>query len=268
MYKHLAIALLTTSVSIGCANSDGTFRSPTVPNSASLQPVLPKAGGGARLPTCTGASDCAAGALVCTNEDQTVTVGPTVITDRSSGLSSDGRGPYVQGADNVRYSLVSVVTTLHLEKPKGSVKNPRTYVVNLSNPVPGGGGIPLGIIADNNDINIETQWYTVGNARQNYHNIAVGQTVTADQIDLTFHINGRFHILQMGSQAYGHCHAAPTAVFGTGTSSGTIFRASATKWVLDLPAGSVGRLFDLYNTDQYAVDKGLYYTQLHFEIGN
>jgi hypothetical protein len=40
------------------------------------------------------------------------------------------------------------------------------------------------------------------------------------------------------------------------------------KWVIDLPAGSVGRLFDLYNTTQYAVDKGLYYTQLHYEIGN
>ncbi len=91
--------------------------------------------------------------------------------------------------------------------------------------------------------------------------------MTADQIDVTFHVNGRFHVLQMGPQAYGHCHAAPTAVTGNATSSGTIYRASATKWVIDLPAGSVGRLFDLYNTDQYAVDKGLYYTQLHFEIG-
>ena len=37
---------------------------------------------------------------------------------------------------------------------------------------------------------------------------------------------------------------------------------------IDLPQGSMGRLFDLYNTDEYAVDKGLYYTQLHFAIGN
>jgi hypothetical protein len=33
-----------------------------------------------------------------------------------------------------------------------------------------------------------------------------------------------------------------------------------TKWAVDLPAGSIGRLLDLYNTDQYAVDKGRYYT--------
>jgi hypothetical protein len=95
----------------------------------------------------------------------------------------------------------------------------------------------------------------------------VGQTVIANQIDVGFHINGRYHVLQMGPQPYGHCHAGTTLVHGTGTSSGTIYRASATKWMIDLPAGSVGRLFDLYNTTYYAVDKGTYYTQLRYEIG-
>ncbi len=268
MRQQFFAAFIALAAIVGCTIIEPSLPSPTNPSDSAVLLGSVRAAGGSRLPTCSGASDCAAGALVCTGEDNTATIGPTVITDYSTGLSSDGRGPYVQGTDNVRYSLVTVVTTLHLEKPKGSVKNPRTYRINLDNPVPGGGGIPLGTIADNNDINIETQWYTANNARQNLHNIPIGSTVTADQIDVTFHINGRFHILQMGPQAYGHCHAAPTAVVGTGTSSGTIFRASATKWVLDLPAGSIGRLFDLYNTDQYAVDKGLYYTQLHFEIGN
>ncbi len=213
-------------------------------------------------------SDCAAGPGICTGEDGTATVGPTVIADHSSGVSSDGRGSYIQGTDAVAHSVVMWLATLEFEKSSKSVKHPRKFTVNLNNPVPGGGGVPLGTITDGNDNQIETQWYRAGDARQNLHNIAVGQTVTAQQIDVTFHINGRFHILQMGPQPYGHCHSAPTAVFGTGTSSGTIFRASETKWVIDLPAGSVGRLFDLYNTDQYAVDKGLYYTQLHLEIGN
>lgn len=220
-----------------------------------------------KLPTCSGSSDCAAGPLVCTGEDQTATVGPTVITDHSGGLSSDGRGSYIQGTDNVQYSVVLTVATMSLAQSGKSVKNPRKYTVSLNNPVPGGGGVPLGSITDGNNINLETQWYRVGDTRQNLHNIPVGQTVTANQMNVTFHVNGHFHILQMGPQPYGHCHSAPTAVFGTGTSSGTIHRASDTKWVIDLPAGSVGRLFDLYNTDQYAVDKGLYYTQLHFEIG-
>lgn len=232
------------------------------------QVTMARGGGHAGPPTCSGASDCAAGPVICTGEDGTGTVGPTVITDDSNGLSSDGRGSYIQGTDGVRNSVVVYVAGISFDKSSKSVKNPRKYTVNLNNPVPGGGGVPLGNITDGNDINIETQWYRVGDARQNLHNIPVGQTVTADQMHVAFHINGRFHILQMGPQPFGHCHSVPTAVFGAGTSSGTIYRASETKWVIDLPAGSVGRLFDLYNTDQYAVDKGLYYTQLHFEIGS
>jgi hypothetical protein len=151
---------------------------------------------------------------------------------------------------------------------RDSIKNPRRYSVNLNHPVPGEGGVPLGIVTAGSYTNIEIQWYRVGDARQNLHNIAIGQTVPAGMMAVTFHIEGRFHVLQAGPLAYGHCHAAPTRVYGTGTSSGTIYRASATRWVMDLPVGSAARLFDLYNTDQYAVDKGLYYTDLHFEIGN
>ena len=226
-----------------------------------------RAGGGGGLPTCTGASDCAAGPVICTGEDGTSTVAPTAITDYSDGLSSDGRGAYVQGANGVRNSVVLWAAFLAFDKSSKSIKNPRKDAVNLNYPVPGGGGVPLGTIVDGNDSNLEVQWYRVGDARQNLHNIPVGATVTANQMNVTFHINGRYHILQMGPQPYGHCHSVPTAVFGTGTTSGTIYRASATKWVFDLPQGSVGRLFDLYNTNQYAVDKGLYYMQLHFEIG-
>ena len=225
-------------------------------------------GGGGGLPTCSGTSDCAAGPDVCTGEDATATVAPTLITDYLNGLSSDGRGPYVQGTDGVAASVVVWLATLEFNKSSKSVKNPRKFTVNLSNPVPGGGGVALGNITDGNDNHIETQWYRVGNTRQNLHDIPVGQTVTANQIDVSFHLNGHFHVLQMGPQPYGHCHSAPTAVFGTGTSTGTIHRAGTTKWVIDLPPGSVGRLFDLYNTDQYAVDKGLYYMQLHYEIGS
>jgi len=247
-----------------CDNAPGSI--PTGPR----PPAADRAGhgGGSALPTCSGAGDCAAGPLVCTAEDGTATVAPTIIADFAGGVSSDGRSPYIQGTDGVTYSVVVTVATVSFGKSSKSVKHPRTYSVNLNNPVPGGGGVPLGTITDGSDINIETQWYRVGDARQNLHDIPVGQTVTAAQIDVTFHINGRFHILQMGPQPYGHCHSAATAVFGSGTSSGTIYRASATKWVIDVPDGSVGRLFDLYNTDQFAVDKGLYYTRLHYEIGN
>ena len=261
MNSRSGFALAVVALLAACLDSAG----PTWSLGAN-RAVLARANG-SKLPTCSGKDGCAAGPVICTNEDGTATVAPTVLSDYSMGVSSDGRGAYVQGVDGVDYSVVLYLITTSFQKSSKSVKNPRQYTVNLNFPVTGGGGVPLGIITDGNDINIETQWYRVGDTRQNLHNIPIGSTVTANQLDVTFHINGRFHVLQMGPQPYGHCHAAPTAVFGNGTSTASIYRASATKWIVDLPEGSIGRLFDLYNTDQYAVDKGLYYTQLHFEIG-
>jgi len=266
MSKYFLIPALALTTIAGCGKPDVTSVSSTAPSEPS--PSALHAAGGAKLPTCSGASDCVAGPVVCTGEDNTALIAPTVLSDLSAGVSSDGRGPYVQGTDGVRYSIVIFVAGLTLDRPNKGIKNPRKYVVNLNNPVPGGGGSALGIVTDGNDVNIETQWYRSGNARVSLHNMLIGQTVTANQIDVSFHVNGRFHVLQMGPQAYGHCHGITTLVNGAGTSSGKIYRASATKWVVDLPPGSVGRLFDLYNTTQYAVDKGLYYTQLHYEIGN
>ena len=72
---------------------------------------------------------------------------------------------------------------------------------------------------------------------------------------------------QMGPLPLGNCHAEANRVHGTGTSCGTIYRAGPTRWVMDLPAGAVGRLFDLSRTTENAVDKSLYYVRLHSEIG-
>jgi len=261
MGKPILTAIVVMSMSIGCSNSDYS----TLPIDLSSPSRLARGSG---LPTCSGASDCVAGPVVCSAEDGTALIAPTTITDAADGVSSDGRGPYIQRIDGVRHSTVVYVAGLSMAKHRKSVKNPRRYSVNLNNPVAGGGGVPLGIITDSSDMNIEAQWYRFGDARQSLHKLAIGQTVRADQVSVSFHVNGRFHVLQMGPQAYGHCLAASTQVHGTGTSLGTIYRASATKWVIDLPPGSVGRLFDLYNTTRYAVDRGLYYTQLHYEIGS
>ncbi len=166
-------------------------------------------------------------------------------------------------------SAVDNAARLTLYKNKEGTKNPRQLKVNLNNPVPGGGGVPLGIITDGSSNGLHTQWHKVGNALQNLNNIRVGQTVTAAQMNVTFNINGHKHLLQMGPQANGHCHVGANLVNGTGTSSGTIYRASKTKWAIDLPAGSVGRLFNIDNNDwEHAADKGLYYVHLHYEIGN
>lgn len=113
--------------------------------------------------------------------------------------------------------------------------------MNLNNPVPGGGAVPLGIVTIRGDNLLYTSWERVGNLARSLLNIPVGQTVPAGQINVSFHLNGRFHVLQMGPQPLGHCHQGTdsTRVHGAGTSAGTIHRASQSKWVVDLPAGSL-----------------------------
>jgi hypothetical protein len=167
--------------------------------------------------------------------------------------------------------------TLTIFDRTDTVRNIRSFSVNLNKPVPGGGGVPLGIVSSGNPSGFVTQRRMVGNAVQNFMNIPVGQTEKAAMMHIAFYINGRFHVFQMGPQPSGHCMGVRNLVHGAGTSTGTIFRASETKWVMDLPAGSIGRLFDIQGeqsivrggrpNNEHAVDKGLYYVHLRYEIG-
>jgi hypothetical protein len=224
-------------------------------------------------PTCANLQSCGQGGdgqASCTFADTsqiagTPVIGTTVIADFPDGISSDGRGPYAPGTDGVLGSSISGV----------SLRYPRKLKVNLNSPVPGSGAVPLGIVTDgeNSRWNPEKPYFglfwdleAVGHEIQDPRSIQVGQTVPAGQINVFFHINGRFHILQMGPQALGHCHTRRNPVNGSGTSSGTIYRAGSTDWVVELPAGSIGRLFDMSRTLPYTVDKGLYYVHLRFEL--
>jgi hypothetical protein len=207
------------------------------------------------------------------------TVGPTIVADFSDGVSSDGRGPYVRGQDGVIDSRAGQEGALTIFDRADSVRNIRSFSVNLNKPVPGGGGVPLGIANSGNPSGFITQRGMVGDAVQNLMDIPVGQTEKAAMMHIAFHINGRGYLLQMGPQASGHCIGGKNLVHGTGTSRGTITRVSATKWAMDLPEGSIGRLFDMQSpqrqpgerpqsNNEHAVDKGLYYVHLHYEIGN
>jgi hypothetical protein len=193
-------------------------------------------------------------------------IGPVVVSDFTDGVSSDGRGPYVKGKDGVVDARAGTEGALTFYW-RGTLENPRALTVNLNKPVPGGGGVPLGIAASGDSSGLITQRGMIGDTVQNLTDIAVGRTDTAAMMSITFHVNGRRHLLQIGPQANGHCMGATNLVHGKGTSSGTINRASQTKWVMDVPVGSVGRLFDIGDSWEHAVDKGLYYVHLHYEIG-
>ena len=232
------------------------------------------ASGGGASESCTSASYCAPTPEPCKFAGASA-VGPAVVADFPDGVSSDGRGPYLMGKDGVIDSSTGREGALTIFDRTDTVRNIRSFSVNLNKPVPGGGGVPLGIVSSGNGSGFVTQRRMVGDTVQNLMDIPVGQTDTAALMSVGFHINGRFHLLQMGPVANGHCMTDKNLVNGAGTSSGTIYRASKTKWVMDLPAGSVGRLFEMGALDtlhvkrtwEQALDKGLYYVHLHYEIG-
>ena len=190
--------------------------------------------------------------------------GPTIVSDRPNGVSSDGRGPYGLKGDGAVVEVRRAVG-MSIWGP------PRQLIVNLNRPVPGGGARRLGIITDRNvsgahgELGVHAQWKTLRDTSRTPLAIPVGATVAAAQMNVFFHINDRFHVLQMGPQPYGHCYGL-TRVQGTGTSQGTISRPAPTKWVMDLPPGSVGRLFDVSKGRNAAVDLGTYYVEMHYEI--
>ncbi|MDP9203582.1 MAG: hypothetical protein M3P26_16875 [Gemmatimonadota bacterium] len=189
------------------------------------------------------------------------------ISDAPFSVTSDGRGPYRRRSSNVGVVYIARIAVLNLADFTFDSMPPRSVKVDLSRPVPGGNGVPLGVISDSRGIEVSTQWgRDSAYITRSLLDIPIDSTVIAQQMEVGFHINGTFHALQMGPQPWGHCFSDGTAVHGAGTSRGTIRRVSETKWEATLVPGSIGRLFDISNSSPNAVDKGLYYVSMRFTI--
>lgn len=177
-------------------------------------------------------------------------------------VTGDGRGPYVSGASNVDVIAAGFAGVLHIAGPPANGAPRRAIRVDLSQPVPGGGGVPLGVVTDSAHLEVAAQWGAEpdGERRRTrvLHDIPVGATVEAAQLDAQFHIDGVVHALQVGPQPIGHCYSDSPAISGAGTGRATIHRANATTWVVDLAPGSVGRLYDVSLGYPHAKNRGLY----------
>lgn len=95
----------------------------------------------------------------CQFPDTTEWTEPTVVSDLPDGVSSDHRGPYIKGVGGVIDSRAGNEAVLTIYNRKAdTIRNLRTFSVNLSNPVPRGGGVPLGIVTSDNRVGILAQW--------------------------------------------------------------------------------------------------------------
>lgn len=185
-------------------------------------------------------------------------------------VTSDGRGPYLHGTSNVDLIAASRAAVLHMAGPSVNGAPRRAIRVDLSQPVPGGGGTPLGVVTDSSHLEVAAQWKAEPDGAHrrayNMHDIPVGTTVEAAQLDVQFHIDGVVHALQAGPQPIGHCYSDPPAISGQGTSRATISRPDSATWIVELPPGSVGRLYDVSLSYPHAKDRGLYRVALRFVV--
>ena len=211
---------------------------------------------------------CDSGALVCKTTVRRAVQATLTLSDASYSIRSDNRGPYANDNSADTRVLINQVGALKFGQPSPTATQPlRAVTIDLDHPVPGDIGKPRGIIRATANLELGAQWYTESDFTQHsLADIPVGSTVKASQIDVAFHIDGKAHALQMGPQPIGHCYADGSAVYGDGTTTGTITRPTATQWIVDLPVGSVGRLFDSHLREPNAVNLGLYYVSLHFVI--
>jgi hypothetical protein len=189
------------------------------------------------------------------------------LSDAPYSVRSDGRGPYRRRSANVGVVYLARIAVLNLMDFAFDSQTARSIQVDLSRPVDGGSGRPLGIIVDDHGVEVSAQWgRDSAFTARSLLDIPVDSTVLAAQMEVGFHIDGVYHALQFGPQPWGHCFSDGTAVHGAGTSRGTIRRISESAWEIELPQGSIGRLFDISRSAPNAVDKGLYYASMHFII--
>lgn len=202
-------------------------------------------------------SPCDVGTDRCTWSTPTNVRSRTTIAGPAYRISSDGRGQFVSGTANIVGNINGSAAVVLLP-PDGGTQGSRTFALDLSSPVPGDIGVPLGVFNGIGLINVH--WYTDSAfVQHSFFDIPIDSTVDAELVEIGFFVDGVTYALQVGPQPTGMCYTGRTAIHGMGTSQATIVRTSADEWIVDLPAGSIGRVFDVHLRMPRAINKGLYY---------
>lgn len=201
----------------------------------------------------------------------------------NAGISDDGRGGYTDGVDGVQSTLANAGVRVYPFTPSSSTQQ-RTLKIDLSKPVDMRSQSNYGVI-DRSDSNFRVHWKQDDTAKviTGILEMPIGMTVKSQRVEASVMLDGRQHVLRFGNLDTGVCWTAIRTT-GEGTTEASVTRTSDTEWFLDLPPGSVGRLWDLKNTatettqlfevptstagqsNGDAIDKGRYYVDVHAVI--
>ena len=184
----------------------------------------------------------------------------TMVIGSSGHMRNDGKGPYVTGVDDVgvwldpsRWPRKSFDFCMNW--PFAVRQKPgRTVAHHLTDPVPNGGGRPVGIFTSplGNDLVISRPLTaTVGS----FTDIPIGASVSPDSTEVRF-CNAdctEYYVVIFGKESVWY----PDEKLSTaGTTKATVTRTAEDAWSIIFPPRSIGRFWRRSGTP---TDLGLYY---------
>jgi DinB superfamily len=230
-----------------------------------IVPRLPCAGPGGEVHG--GGPTCASGRNVCTAGRAGASPGMIAFLDDAPySVRSDRLGAYRPGDRNVLSVGGDGTANMLLADLFVPAVDRRAILIDLNHPIESD-GIQRGVIRAENNVNLIAQLAVGGaHALRSIREIPVGGSIPAALIAIELPLDGAVHVLQAGPQPVGHCYTDRTAVDGRGTSVGTISRPDSLTWVVELPPGSVARLFDVSQRYPAAANRGLYGVSLRLTL--
>lgn len=203
-----------------------------------------------------------------------------VVVSATGNLRNDGKGTYYTGRDYVaawlnptRWPEMSFdicmnwpfakfpgVGSATAPRPTGTHGN-RTLMHRMTDPVPGGGGKPLGVFTGPGGGNDVALPKPLTSTVSSFTDIAIGTSLSPQSAEVRF-CNAdctEYYSLIFGDKSvFGY-----PKVNGAGTTRPIITRTAETTWTISFPPRSIGRL---WNRSGNGTDLGLYYYEGHLEI--
>jgi hypothetical protein len=184
------------------------------------------------------------------------------VTDTGNSVRGDGRGEYVDTADNAGVNDLNAFALRTFWPNKLSDKPVRSLSVDLNDPVAGGGGVPMGVFTDQRAV-IASYWRVdSSNFVFAPQDIPLGTTVASErtQIWITNPVDGKRYVVHFGPWS-NRCEPfgeVPT----DGSTQVQITRTGPHAYIFNAPKGSIATLADV--ADQSTpIRKGLYYVNFY-----
>ena len=172
-------------------------------------------------------------------------------------LRDDGKGAYARGVDYVDSFFQGHGQYKWVLRPTQEVggKEVRSFYANMNDPVAGSGAVALGDVRDYRS-------QVIVFASRPLDRLAIGVPERGDKVTVHFHSRGKYYGMVFEPRPTG---TGNTLLTGAGTTASILTRTGDSTWTLELPPGSVGRLWEDPGHDQ-RVDRGLYHFDLSIAV--